>query len=246
MAKNVGLLQFVGKLGGISGRVTPYGTIVSTPGGFKGDRIRTEDRYLVTRQLGTEFGRCSKVASKLHSCLVAYLKMLSQHHVYGTIQARLTAIKACDVIAPKGERSVGAGLHTEAGRALLLDFGFSAKKGLRDVVSGGYAMDMEAGRLTFMDFGLKEMVLPKGAQSVGLELLLLRLDTETPDCKMETSGLSLFLKDDLSGRIVLDCAVPEGDGFLIGVCYVMFCDVVNGDVYGFRTECNVLDVVGVL
>ena len=35
MAKNTGLIKFTGKLGNLSGRDTPYGNIISTPGGFK-------------------------------------------------------------------------------------------------------------------------------------------------------------------------------------------------------------------
>ena len=76
MAKNTGLIKFTGKVGLLSARQTQYGNIISTPGGFKGERIKTEERYEATRQLGTEFGRCSKIASQLYSALSFYLKTL--------------------------------------------------------------------------------------------------------------------------------------------------------------------------
>ncbi|MBA9074344.1 hypothetical protein GGR22_002511 [Flavobacterium gossypii] len=83
MAKNIGPIQFTGKLGGISGRSTSFGNILQTPGGFKGERIKTEDRYIKTRQLNSEFSRCAKISSVLYKSLSWHLKTIPDTYVYG-------------------------------------------------------------------------------------------------------------------------------------------------------------------
>ena len=110
MAKNIGLIKFTGKLGNLSGRQTKYGNIISTPGGFKGDRIKTEERYAVTRQLGSEFGRCSKISSQLYAILRFYLSTIRHPHMYGYIQSLIMNVKGCDVTSSIGERLFDIGL----------------------------------------------------------------------------------------------------------------------------------------
>ncbi|MDR6967816.1 hypothetical protein J2X31_001828 [Flavobacterium arsenatis] len=246
MAKNTGLIKFTGKLGNLSARETQYGNIISTPGGFNGDRIRTEERYEATRQLGTEFGRCSKIASQLYSTLTFYLQTLPHPHMYGYIQSLITNIKGCDANSPKGERSFGIGLQTEQGRKMLHHFSFNPKRNLQSVMMQQYDVGLETGKLVLPGFNIQKISFPKSARKLGLQLVLLRLDTETPICRMETSTLFLISPNDENTTIRLEACVPEGKGVLIALLYFGFCSETNGEVYFLKHPKNVLEVVGFL
>ncbi|MFY0483905.1 hypothetical protein ACI6PS_15005 [Flavobacterium sp. PLA-1-15] len=245
MAKNIGLIKFTGKLGNLSGRETEYGNIISTPGGFKGERIKTEERYAVTRQLGSEFGRCAKISSQLYNALHFYLQTIPFPHLYGSVQAQITNIKNCDAISPKGERSFKAGLETVQGMKMLQGFSFNPKRNLRSGMMQHYAVDLPKGQMTLPNFDASRVYFPKGAEKLGLQLVLLRLDTELPLCTMETSPLTLVGRNDASNTITLEAVVPEGEGILIALLYFSFCTVTDGEVYFLKDAYNVLEVVEV-
>lgn len=244
MAKNIGPIKFTGKLGNLSGRDTAYGNILSTPGGFKGERIKTEERYAVTRQLGSEFGRCAKISSQLYTALQPWLQTLPFPHLYGSLQAQITNIKNCDTTSPKGERSLAAGLQTEQGRKMLQHFSFNPKRNLRSGMMQHYAVDLSKGQLTLPDFDAGRIYFPKSAMQLAFQLILLRLDTETPLCKMETSTLALVAKKDATATLVLEAPVPEGEGLLLALLSFSFCTVTAGEVYFLKDPYNVLEVVG--
>lgn len=243
MAKNIGPIKFTGKLGNLSGRDTEYGNIISTPGGFKGERIKTEERYAVTRQLGSEFGRCAKISSQLYNILHFYLQALPFPHLYGSIQAQITNIKNCDVTSPKGERSFASGLQTEQGGKMMRHFSLNPKRSLHSAMSQYYTVELANGRLTLLDFDASQVYFPKSATKLGLQLILLRLDTETPLCRMETSPLELVSKKDAIAKITLEAPVPEGEGLLLALLSFSFCTVTAGEVYFLRNPYNVLEVV---
>ena len=246
MAKNTGLIKFTGKVGHLSARQTQYGNIISTPGGFKGERIKTEERYEATRQLGTEFGRCSKIASQLYSTLAFYLQTLPHGHMYGSVQSLITNIKGCDATSPKGERTFGIGLQTEQGRKMMHHFSFNPKRSQGSVMAQSYGLVMEEGSLIVPDFDVQKVSFPKKVERLGIQLALLRLDAEAPSCRMETSPLVLVSKEDEIADLRLEAAVPEGEGFLLALLYFGFCNEVAGEAYFLRHPKNVLEVIGVL
>lgn len=246
MAKNIGLIKFTGKLGDLSARETKYGNIISTPGGFKGDRIKTEERYEVTRQLGTEFGRCSKISSQIYSALQFYLQTIPHLHMYGFIQSLVTNIKGCDTTSPKGERTFALGLQTEQGQKLLKGFSFNPKQRLKSVLMHHYEVATEEGILTIPAFDSRRIYFPKSADKLGLQLVLMRLDSEKPLCTIETSALALVDKNDERSTIILESPIPEGEGNLLALLYFGFFTEAGGDVYFLSQPKNVLEVVDFL
>ena len=246
MGKNTGPIKFTGKVGGLSGRETKYGNIISTPGGFKSERIKTEERYEATRQLSTEFGSCSKISSQIYTILKSYLQTIPHLHMYGFIQSLVTTIKGCDVTSAKGRRSFAIGLQSEEGQKLLNGFCFNPKKNLKSVMMQYYEVAMEGGILTIPTFNPGRIHFPRGAKKIGIQLVMLRLDSEVPLCRVETSELVLVSKNDQAAAIRLQSGIPEGEGFLLGLLYFGFFTEVGDHVYFLNNSHNLLEVVGVL
>lgn len=245
MAKNISLIKFTGKLGELSAKNSKYGNILFTPGGFKGERIKTEARYEVTRQLGTEFGRCSKISSQLYSCLQFYLQTIPHLHMYGSVQSLVTTIKGCDISSPKGERFFGGGLQTEEGKRLLKGFSFNPKRSLTSFLVSSYSLVLDRGTFVVEDFDAGKASFPKGAERLGIQLVLLGLDADGILCEMTSSALALIGKDEESAGLKLEAPIPEGKGFLVGMLYFGFCYEVNGSAYFLKSKRNVLEVVGI-
>lgn len=245
MAKNIGPIQLTGKIGNLSARETKYGNIISTPGGFKGDRIKTEERYEATRQLGSEFGRCSKISSQLYTTLQPYLKSIPHPHLYGIIQSLVATIKGYDTTSPKGERCFGMGLQTEEGLNILQHYSFNPKKNLGSVMAQYYAVTLEEGKLTFPDFDCSRIYFPREAEHLGLQLVLMRLDADVPLCTMTTSTLTRIAQNERKKDLTFEAPIPEGNGFLLALLYFGFCYEMRGEVRFLQHEHNVLEVVGV-
>jgi hypothetical protein len=238
MAKNIGIIKFTGKLGGLSGRDTPFGNVIQTPGGFKGDRIKTEDRYEKTRQLYTEFGKCATLASLFKRNLDFYLKLLPDPYVYNHIQKWMTAIKECDVTSPKGEKTVGKGLMTDEGKLLFSQFSFNRKRRFGFGGTTGYHADMETGTLIFHSFDTSRIRFPAGAKSMGLQFVMLRIDFENANCSLSSSKIVVLDKGIVfSDSLTAD--VPNKNGILIGLLFLGFW---KGDIWK-RCDNTVLEVV---
>lgn len=243
MAKNEGMIKFSGKLGDITGRMTPQGNILQRNGGFDGQRIKTEDRYLKTRQLYEEFGRCAKMASLFKSTLDFYLKLLPDPYVYNHIQKRMAAIKQCDD-APNGSKTVGKGLLTEKGMDLFKKFSFNRELNFDFTGLPFHELDLAQGSLSLKNVDLSLFTFPRGALQLGMQLLLLRVDFETPDSILEKSDFVFLEKGTFTETLILKSDIPQGSGKLVAVLFIGFCTVINGQVIWKRNKKNVLEVIG--
>jgi len=240
MAKNIGLIKFTGKLGGLSGRDTPFGNVIQTPGGFKSDRIKTEPRYEKTRQLYTEFGKCATLASLFKRNLDFYLKLLPDPYVYNHIQKWMTAVKECDVTSPKGEKTVGKGLLTEEGALSFSQFSFNRKRRFGFGGTTDYHANLETGTLTFDRFDTSLLTFPSGAKSIGLQFILMRVDFENADCAISCSEMVVLDKGFVFSH-TLTAVVPNGNGVLLGILFLGFC---SGDIWK-RCDKNALEVISI-
>jgi len=243
MAKNIGIIKFTGKLGGLSGRDTAFGNVIQTPGGFKSEAVKNEARYLPTRQLAAEFGRCSKIASLFRQLLLPYLKLLPDPYVYNHIQKRMAAIKACDVDSPKGEKTVGKGLLTADGAALLRDFSFDRKRQFYFTGMQSHSFDAELGVLALEGLDVAQFNFPAGADTLAFQLLLLRVDFDAPSAALQCSEFVYVLKTEGVISVRLQAVVPDGEGMVVGVLFSGYCGV--GDLVVWRKKGVVLQVVGI-
>jgi hypothetical protein len=173
------------------------------PGGFKSERVKNDPIYDLTRKRNSEFGRCATLSSLFKRNLDFYLKLLPDPYVYNHIQKWMAAVKEYDVSSPKGEKTVGKGLLTDEGAELFRKFSFNRKRRFGFGGMSGYGIDVETGILDFSSFDTSHLSFPAGAKSVGLQLILLRVDFENADCVISCGEMMYLDKGGVfSGSLV--------------------------------------------
>ncbi|MNS42995.1 hypothetical protein D3C72_753890 [compost metagenome] len=166
--------------------------------------------------------------------------------MYGHIQGRICAIKECDEQSPKGEKTVARGLATQKGQSLFNGFSFNRKRDMTSALMISARFFLAEGRLFLPQFDVTRAVSPKGAKHLGLQLVLLRLDTETPAVAVALSEMVFMPLDSERKDIVLQSALPEGEGMLIGLLYAGFCGEDYGELFWRRDWRNSLGVISVV
>ncbi len=217
--------------------------VVQNKGGFDGERVKTEERYLKTRQLYSEFGLCASQSALLKFHLQDFLSSIPDSYVYNWIQKRLVAVKALDVVSERGKRTVLNGLKTEAGLRLWNGFDFNRTRSLSSVLCQKPVVDMVSGRVTFSGKG-GVLGFVKLADYAALQLVMMRVDLEQVSSVVCLSeGLMLPRGYELAEDLVLEAAVPEGDGVLMAILSVRFFKRFGNELEVMRVKENVLGVV---
>ena len=129
MAELKGVLKITGKLGGLSFYEMNGKIIVRKPGGFDGEKIRNDEKYVNVRNNASEFGRCSKFGSKLRRALQPFLKDLNDPQLHGRMAKMLYEIMKLDTQSRKGDRTVQRGLHQDESGKILSDFVWNLRDG---------------------------------------------------------------------------------------------------------------------
>lgn len=129
MAELKGILKITGKLNGLSFYEMNGKIIVRTPGGFDGEKIRIDAKYVNVRNNASEFGRCSQFGGRLRRALQPFVKDLNDHQIHGRMAKMLHQVMKHDKQSEKGKRSVLCGLQAMEGRAELARFVWNQREG---------------------------------------------------------------------------------------------------------------------
>lgn len=122
MAELKGVLKITGKLGGLSFYKMNGKIIVRNPGGFDGEKIRKDEKYVNVRNNASEFGRCSKFGAKLRRALHPFIKDLNDPVLHGRMAKMLHDIMKMDTLSGKGHRTVQLGLQRAESTKILAGF----------------------------------------------------------------------------------------------------------------------------
>jgi hypothetical protein len=131
MAELKGVLKITGKLGGLSFYKMNGKIIVRNPGGFDGEKIRKDEKYVNVRNNASEFGRCSKFGAKLRFALQPFVKDLNDPVLHGRMAKMLHDLMKMDTLSRKGERTVQMGLQHAESTKILGDFVWNLSDGKR-------------------------------------------------------------------------------------------------------------------
>lgn len=131
MAELKGVLKITGKLGGLSFYEMNGKIIVRNPGGFDGEKIRKDEKYVNVRNNASEFGRCSKFGAKLRRALQPFVKELNDPNLHSRMAKMLHDLMKMDTISGKGERTVQLGLQHVESTKILGDFVWNLADGKR-------------------------------------------------------------------------------------------------------------------
>ena len=231
MGKLKGILQFTGSFDGLSFFESDGKIIVRRTGGFDGQAIKTQDRYVRTRENASEFGRCSTVSKQLRWALYPYLRKIKTPYLYSYVTGQLTAIMKCDTVSERGKRNVGVGMATAEGQELWDGFEFNKALALSHMVSVPYAVDMAEGKVVFEAFDTDLVAFPSGATHVALQFLLLRCDFEKGIFLLGEGERMVVGIHDAVSRLELNAVSPDGEGVVLGLVFGEFLQEVNGVRY---------------
>lgn len=238
-----GIVQFTGKLDGISFYEVDGKIIVRKTGGFDGKAIKTQENYVRTRENASEFGRCTVIGKQLRQALASYSQKAKTTTTHSRLASVLTQVMKCDTISERGNRNVALGLVTIEGQQLLRGFEFNPEKNLHGMIAAPYRVLMDEGKITFDNFDVGSITFPVAATHLSLQFLLLYCDFEQDNFTLSEGEKCVLTKSDSINHLELLAPIPEGNGVLIGLVFGAFFQELNGELYGLK-ECG-MRVVGV-
>lgn len=244
MAKLKGIVQFTGKLEGLSFYERDGEIIVRKTGGFDGAAIKTEANYVRTRENYTEFGHCTLAGKQLREALGSYARKAKTTYTHSRFAGLLTKIMKCDTLSERGKRTVSLGLATAEGKQLLQGFEFNPEKSLHSMIATPYEVSMTEGKVIFEHFDVNAIAFPVGVTHLSLQFLLLRCDFEEDNFILSEGESCILTPNSSPPHLELSTVLPEGNGILIGLVFGEFFQEVNGVRFDLR-ECG-MRVVGVV
>jgi hypothetical protein len=185
MAKNVGLIQFVGSVGDLVAYHRNGCLIIQRKGGFTGKRLKTEARYESVRERQSEFGKCAKFAFGIKRAFAWWLQWVPENMIYNHIQSVVMDVKNCDVLSEKGAKTFEKGIATVAGASLFRKFQLNPKRSLSAGAIVDKPFNFEKGTVSVTPHNYKL----KSRMTLGIELLLLQIDLNTYDYQVISSGM---------------------------------------------------------
>ena len=245
MAKSTGIIKINGLLDGKVFYRRNGKDIIQSPGGFNGDRIKSESRYEKTRQLNSEFGDCARQASVLKTLLHPFLCVIPDSYIYNWMQTMLVKLKNHDAISASGSRNASTALQTEAGQKLLGTFQFNRNCALNSVLTAPFFANLETGSLTILKDS-KPVRFPKGTHYAAIQFVLLRMDFDTPSAVLEVSENYILTKQlAIEEDLVLNAMLPKGNGVLMGLVSVRFLNLFGEEFVFVKDVRNVLGIMGI-
>ncbi|AWI26282.1 hypothetical protein [Flavobacterium pallidum] len=234
MAKQQGIIKLSGTLGGLNFYYRKGKPVVRVAGGgFDGKKIKNSPKMVRVRENATEFGNCSKAKKALRIALNPFLGVHKDPTLHGRMMKLLQEIKTHDGISVRGQRKVGIGMQTAAGKKLLRGFVFSPKYSLEQLLGAPGCFDADTFAYTVDDFSTNRVRFSVGTTHMEVLYGVLRFDFETLTHTIALCPPLLIAQDsvDMPLHFTVD-ALPGGEGMLIGVGCVRFLQEVNGKMVG--------------
>lgn len=179
MAKVKGIVTLQGTLGGVNYYQTIYGPIArEAGGGFNGDAIRTKASMKRVRENGSEFGHCSRVNKLFRQGIGEFYEHYKFAGLHGHLMRLFTGLKDLDTVNERGERRVGLGLATEAGKTLMRTFDYTPESRLSNLWPYKPQIDDSDYTLRFTSIDMTKVKFPKGATHLKLLYGVLDMDFE--------------------------------------------------------------------
>lgn len=238
MAKQEGIVQIVGTLGGINFYKRKGVAIArKAGGGFTREAIKNKPSMQRVRENSNEFGRCSKVKKEFRLGLLPFLIAVKDGDLHGRMMRLFQQIKVLDTVNARGNRTVAQGMTTAMGRKLLKDFDFTPQCSLLQMLPGNAQFDWDTFRYVVTDFTIQDIVFPKGTTHVGLQMGLLCFDFDTLESTLYQSDDFIMNKNFTENTFTLELnELPTAAGVKIAVLGLQFYQEVEGELYPFNTQ----------
>jgi hypothetical protein len=233
MAKQKGLIHFVGTLDGVNFYFRKGVPVArKAGGGFTRSSIKKSPEMVRVRENNSEFGTTSSAKKLFKDSLFAFLGKTKDGNLHGQMMQLFLKIKECDTISIRGQRTVSIGIQNSEGKKLLEQFNFTP---LHLPVSNA-EFDSLTSTFTFSDFDSKSLKFPKGATHLKLQLGIVSLDFEAKKAPLFVSTPFLIAKGSPVQNINLEVTAAPLNGVRVAVLYYRYTEELNGVFYDFKDK----------
>lgn len=249
MAKNKSLFKIEGTLDEFTFYKTADGHFIRTKGGVSKKRILTDPAFARTRENMNEFKLVAESGRYIRHSLGRLLTKAKDPKVTGRLTSVLHQIKKLDQTSDRGQRSVGIGLASNAGKALLKGFDFNRHAPLNQILIDDYQIDTTTGQFTIADFvPLNGLYTPEGATHLQFSVGVLQLDLQGQASELQMKEGAYIPIDMNTVQIALaPDQMPSGNGVQLFLVMLSFYQEVNQKFYDLRNgSFNVLHVIEVV
>ena len=246
MARQKGLVIIKGTFDGLNFYLRKGEPLVrKSGGGFTSKAIKSKPSMIRVRENGSEFGRCMVAVKHFKIALFPLLTLFKDGKRHQRLVQLFTQIKQCDSISERGKRSVGAGMQTDAGRALFAKYVFSSGSNLSAILGHSFHFEWSVNGFTVSDFSTSSIQFPKGATHIELIVGWLAFDFATYDYSFYKSDFVLISKESTQTSLQIPpTELPLTEGARIGIVFMRFAQEINNVSYPFKeAERLVMEVV---
>lgn len=249
MAKFDGIFNIEGTLKGMTFYKSKDGNMIRTKGGVSKDRIAKDPAFERTRENGSEFAHCAKMAQLFRSSVSDKVELAKDHRTSSRLNQVMHNIKALDTVSPRGERNVPTGIKDPDGPKQLNGFEFNINGQITQIFTQLQALDVEAGTLNYSGFiPSRHLSYPEGANEADLQLIAVQVDFSEGTYTLTESEKVTMVKN--PDAVDLALAVSQVPGGTVPVYYLLlaeFYQMMNGTRYPLKNkQYNALGVIGFL
>jgi len=236
MAKNMGLIQFSGTIGGITGVNSKEGHHIRAKKDIPASTYATSPSYVDFRENGKAWGESSRLRKSFLDGFKLFVQGCSNPRMYSRMTGVMGRIIKSDTVSRKGEFKAVNGIVTEKGKEMLNGFEFNRDCSLSSVLHETYVVDRDSGSVSIDGFVAKKWIkAPKGATHVVLQAGIYRYDFGNGVSSfMEGEGVTFEVKSKEVNDLVFDVGIPEGEGTVVFLLRVLFFQQVNGKLYALN------------
>jgi len=244
MGKLDGIIRFTGSFDGLSFYKLNGKIVVRKTGGFKGAAIKTQAKYVRTRENASQFGYCSRLGKAFRLALFPFIARIRTPYLHNHVVSLFHQILKFDSVSPRGARTLLLGLTSDEGKTLLQGFDFNKELTFKTVFPVPYTVSLAEGKFVVPVFKMSQVSFPAGATHIGLQFIMLRFDFESFDYRLQKSEVCFLAKVDGEASCNLVATTVEGKGSLLGLIFASFYQETNGEKYAFEgCALSVVDLV---
>ena len=248
MARQKGIIKLKGTIGDISFYKTQDGHLAREKGGVDASRIANDPAFIRTRENGAEFGASAGSGKLLRDAFRNLMMSASDGRVTSRLTKVMSDVKNADLTSARGNRTVGVGILTPDGKALLKGFNFNKLAILGGVLFKPYAVAPATGEITIANLvPVNNIAAPAGATHFSLTSAFANVDFVGGLYDVQLSNVVNLPIDGTSTNVVLTpVAVPAGAGVNFYLLMIEFFQEINGIQYSLKNGAyNALSIVDV-
>lgn len=249
MARQKGLLNIEGTVGGMTFYRTKDGNLVREKGGVSKERIANDPAFARTRENGSEFGAAGTSGKLLRDSIRPLMAGASDNRVTSRVTQLMTQIQKYDTTSVRGKRNVGTASANASAKALLKNFNFNKDAILGAVLFKPIEVDTDTGAITIGDLEPKNDInFPSGATHAKISGGIANINFSTGETTVEYTNKESIAIDASSTDVTLTPSdLPTGSGTVMYFIKVEFLQLMNGVNYALKNGAfNALAIIEVI